>query len=197
MSQTYAVDRENRTVGGGLLLAAISLLSAAAVIAGLFYARGVDERRKVLLANDGCAPLTFQPTGLECTSVHDLVSQYNSVTNPILQQLNTDVAAYSASQFRNLATAKAALTAEVTLEHSLGTSLARFTFPPALTPLVKKLIDEDDALAKLTTEQAQSSTLAQLRSFNARSQVAGTAVETDIALVGKALAKPPAASQEP
>jgi hypothetical protein len=198
VNETYVRGGEAQARRGGVLLAAISILSAVLVIAGLFYATGIGSRRKVLLAAGGCAPVpSLSKTGLDCTTEQQLASQYTKMTAPAIQQLNTDVAAYTASEFGNLAAAKAALTAEVTLANSLDTSLARFPFPPAIAPTAKKLIRDDDVLIRLKAEQARSTSLAQLRSFDGQVEAASGAVQADLQLVGTALAKPPAANQEP
>jgi hypothetical protein len=87
-------------------------------------------------------------------------------------------------------TAEAALTAEVTSEHAFDTSLAGMTFPPAVAPIAKALVQANQARAQLTAEQARSSSLTQLRSFNQRVQVASVAVQTEMTLIGKALDSP-------
>ncbi len=196
MSDTLAGGRQKQAASGGVLLAAISLLAAVLVIAGLFYAAGTGARHKAALAAAGCAP-NLSPSGEDCTTVHMLFSRYKAITTPVIQQLNTDAAAYAASERRDLAKAEAALTAEVTVENAFGARLARFPFPPAVAPLAKELIQAIDARAQLTARQARSPSLARLRSFNGRVRVASAVVRTKMKLVRKALGLPPTANQEP
>jgi len=196
MSAIYARGNREPTAIGGVVLVAISLLAAVLVVAGLIYAAGTSERHKANLAAAGCEP-NLSPSGLQCTTVQMLTSQYLSVTAPVLQQLRTDGAAYTASEGHHLAAAEAALTAEVTVENAFGKSLARFPFPPATAAEAKALIQANSTRSKLTAEQARSSSLAQLRSFNERLRAASAAVRTDIKLVSKALSVPPTANQEP
>jgi hypothetical protein len=59
------------------------------------------------------------------------------------------------------------------------------------------LIRANQALAKLTAEQAKSTTLTQLRSFNDRVDAANAAVLADINAIHKALEVPPIAAEEP
>jgi len=54
-----------------------------------------------------------------------------------------------------------------------------------------------DDRANLTAEQARSSSLTQLRSFNHRVEVASAAVQTEMKLTLKALDTPPTVKQEP
>ena len=180
----------------GVMVGVISVLAAVLVIAGLIYAAGSGGRNKAALAAAGCEP-NLSPSGLQCTTAQTLASRYLTITTPVIQQLNADIAAYTASERRHLAKAEAALAAEVTVENAFGTSLARFPFPPDISPIAKALIQADLARAKLTAEQAQSSSLTRMRSFNQRVKVAGRRVKTDMTLVRKALDARPTASQEP
>ncbi len=195
MSETYARGGQEQTADG-LIVVVISFLAAVLVIAGLVYATGTSERHKAALAAAGCEP-NLSPSGLQCTTAHMLDSRYMTIATPTIRQLNTDMAAYTANERQHLAAAKAALTAEVTVENAFDTSLARFPFPPAIAPIAKALIQANRARAKLTAEQARSSSLSQLRSFNDRVKVAGAAVRTELTLIRKALDARPAASQEP
>jgi hypothetical protein len=105
--------------------------------------------------------------------------------------LSTDASAYDATERDNLAAAKAALAAEVTSERAFDTTMANFPFPPTVVPTATALIRADQALAKLTAEQAGSSSLTRLRSFDHRIQVDTAAVENERKLLRKALAVPP------
>ncbi|HTZ91096.1 MAG TPA: hypothetical protein VMB74_01765 [Streptosporangiaceae bacterium] len=198
MSETYARRRQEPTNAGGFMLAAISVLATIAVIAGLVYATGVGARRKALLAAGDCAPVPgLVVTGLDCTTEQQLAGEYTKITTPAVQQLNADVAAYTASERHDLAAAESALMAQVTLAQALDKSLMRFPFPAAVAPQAKALMQAIDVRVKLTAEQARSSSLGQLRSFNSRIQTASAAVRTDMKLVRKALYTRPTADQEP
>lgn len=186
MSENFAGGRQEQAAAGGVLLAIISLLAAVLVIAGLFYATGTSGRHKAALAAAGCAP-NLSPSGQDCTTMRMLLRRYKTITTPAVQQLKTDAAAYTASERHNLARAEAALTAEVTVEKALAARLARFPFPPAVAPLAKALLQANDARAQLTAQQARSSSLTQLRSFNGRVRAASTAVRIKMKLVRKAL----------
>jgi hypothetical protein len=192
----YARGGQKNTRAGGVVLAAVAFLSAFLVILGLYYAAGDRERHKVALAAADCEP-NLSPPGLPCTTVQMLASQYMTITTPVIQQVNADVAAYTANERHHLTAAEAALRAIVTVENGFGTSLARFPFPPAVAPVAKALIQANQAGAKLIAEQARSSSLPQLRSFNHRVKAAGAAVQADMNLTRKALALRPTPNQEP
>jgi hypothetical protein len=204
MSQTYATGgytrggyaRGEETAAGGVILMAISILAAVLVIAGLAYAAGTGARHKAALAAAGCEP-NLSPSGLQCTTYQVLTSQYVATVTSAMQQLNTDAAAYTASERHNLAAAESALTAILASEHALDSKLASFPFPPAVAPAAGALVRANQALATLTAEQARSPSLTQLRSFNARVGAASAAVQTEMNLTRKALDTPPTANQEP
>jgi hypothetical protein len=198
-SETYHVrGRQQSTAGGSVILAVVSSLAFVLVIAGLYYAAGVGPRQQAALAAGGCEPnLSPIPSSVPCTTVWDLERQYTKITTSAIQQLNTDVAAYTASERNNLAAAETALTAQVTTAKAFGTSLRQFPFPPAVAPQAAALIQAIDARVKLIDEQARSSSLAQLRSFNAKIDASGAKIQADMNLVHKALYTRPTASQEP
>ena len=196
MSAIYADDGQEQRTAGGLIVAVISILSAVLVIAGLAYATGAGGRHKAALAAAGCEP-NLSPSGLQCTTVAMVAGQYVKITSPATQELSTDKAAYTASERHRLRAAEAALAAEVTTENALTASLARFPFSPAVAPAARTLIQANRVRARLTTEQARSSSLSQMRSFNGRVKSASAAVQADMTLVRTALDTRPTVNQEP
>jgi hypothetical protein len=192
MSETHARDGQEPKAGRVILMISSSL-SAVLVIAGLIYAMGASQRHQDALAAAGCEP-SLSPPGLPCTTVRMLTSHYTTIATPVSQQLIADEAAYAASERHHLAAAKAALTAEVASEHALDTGLAGITFPPAIAPIAKALVQADQARIKLVDEQIRSSSLTQLRSFNHRVQVASAAIQADMKLIRRAFDSPTPAS---
>ena len=192
----YARGGQKSTRAGGVIVAAVALLSTFLVIWGLYYATGTGARHKVALAAAGCEP-NLLSVNVGCTTVWMLERQWTKLTTSDLQQLNTDVADYTANERHNLAAAEAALRAEVTSANAFDTGLAQFPFPPFVAPRAMALIQAIHARVKLTAEQARSSSLPQLRSFNDRVNRAGVAVQTEMTLVRKALYTRPTANQEP
>jgi hypothetical protein len=189
---------QKTTRAGGFILAAVALLSTFLVLWGLYYATGIGARQKVALAAAGCEPnLSPIPSDAPCTTVWMLERQWTKMTTPAIQQLNADVADYTLSARRSLARAESALTAEEATAKAFDTSLAQFPFPPAVSPASNSLIQAVQARITLTAEQARSSSLTQLRSFNGRVNASGAAIRTDLELVRKALFTRPTASQEP
>jgi hypothetical protein len=188
-SETYAEYGRRQLTTGGIMITIISCLSTLLLIAAVIYATGIGRREQAALAADGCEP-TLTPAMQQCTTQPILASQYLAVITPATQQLNTDVAAYAASEGDHLAVAEAALKAEVTSERALDASLTAFAFPPAIAPLARALISANQARATLTAEQARSSSLSRMRSFNHQVQLADAAVQTQMRLVRNAVDTP-------
>jgi hypothetical protein len=189
---------EKSTRAGGLILVPLALLCTFLVLWGLYYATGIGARQKIALAAAGCEPnLSPIPSDVPCTTVWDLERSYTKMTTPVIQQLNADLADYTISARRSLARAESALSAEVATAKAFDTSLARFPFPPAVAPASNSLIQAIQARIKLTAEQARSSSLTQLRSFNARVNASGAAIQADMNLVHKALFTRPTPNEEP
>jgi hypothetical protein len=220
MSETYAGDYDDeRTAFGGVLLVSISILATILVIAGLIYTLGTDARHKAAVLAGGCEP-TLYYMRLPCITQQMVISQYEATVNPAIKQLTADTAAYRTNELRHVVAAEAALTAEVATEQALDNSLAAMaftpqnraralalitnasstgnqnppaaaiTFTPHMTVVADVLIQANQALAKLTTEQARSSSLTQMRSFNARAEAAGVTVQTDMKLLLQAVHAP-------
>jgi hypothetical protein len=189
---------EKSTRAGGVILLALGILCTFLVLWGLYYATGIGARQKVALAAAGCEPnLSPIPSDVPCTTVWELDREYTKVTTPALQQLNADVADYTVNSRRSLVGAESALTAEVTTAKAFDTTLAHFPFPPVVTPAANTLMQAIDARVKLITEQARSSSLAQLRSFNAQIDASAAKIQADMTLVHKTLFTRPTAAQEP
>ena len=197
LTETYAPGRPDQsTRAGGVILVTISILAAILIAAGLIYAAGTGERHKAALAAAECEP-NRSPSGLPCTTMPMLVSRYMTITTPAVQQLTADMAAYAANERHNLAAAKAALRAELTSETAMDASLGRFPFPAAVAPIAAALVLADHARARVIAQQARSTSLSRLRSFDHRSKAANAAVQTEMKLLRTALETRPTASQEP
>jgi len=222
VSETYA---EEETAVGGVLLVAISILAAVLVLAGLFYAAGTSTRHKTALALNDCEP-SMSPSGLPCNTQQMVLGQFEGIVTPVGKQLNADMVAYRTNERHHLAAAEAALTSEVATEQALNNSLAAAAYTsqnygnainlitlafdagnptpsaailltPQTTVMADALMRANQALAKLTAEQAKSATLTQLQSFNDRVDAANAAVLAEINAIHKVLAVPPTAAQEP
>jgi hypothetical protein len=192
----YARDGDKSTRAGGVILATVAALSGLLVILGLYYATGTTARHKAAMAAADCEP-NLMSVNVGCTTVQMLDSQYRSITNPAIEQLNADVAAYTAAERSNLTAAETAVRAEVATADGLVKGLAGIPFPPFATAQAAAATRAIQARVKVMTEQERSTSLSQLRSFNSRVDAAGTVIQTDLNLLTKAVEHHPTASQEP
>jgi hypothetical protein len=224
MSQTYADDYEPETFGG-FIVVAISILSGILVLAGLFYATGAHARNQAALAVNDCEP-SMSPSGLPCNSQQMVIGEFNGIVNPASKLLAADMAAYKVNEGRHLAAAEADLNSEVATEQALDNRLTAIAYTsenyanainlitiafdtgantpgaatlltPQATAIANTAVRDNQALAALTAQQARSKTLAQLRSFNTRVAADTATVEAEMKLIGKTLAAPITAAQEP
>jgi hypothetical protein len=189
MNSTKEPDASRQEQAGKVILLVVSALAALLVVGGLVYATGTSRRSEAVALAAGCEPGTTSEAH-DCMTERMLYSQYMGMMTPAAQQQNVDVAAFDASQGSDLATAEAALRAEVVSINAFDTSLAGLRFPPAFAPAAEAVVKADEARAKLLTEQARSSSLTQLRSFSHRVQVASAAVSTEMSLLLKAVSTP-------
>jgi len=226
MSETYAEYNEyKRADVGGVLLVSISILSGILVLLGLIYATGTSARHKTALAVNNCEP-SMSPSGLPCNTQQMVIGEYNGIVNPASKLLAADMAAYNVNEEHDLAAAEAALNSEVATEQALDNNLAAVEYtpqnygnainlitiafdtgnntPPAailLTPqataIADKALQDNQALATLTTQQARSTSLAQMQSFNSRVAADTATVQNEMKLIGTTLAAQITAAQEP
>ena len=98
---------------------------------------------------------------------------------------------YKKDELGNLVAARADLRSEVATETSFDTQLAQIPFPRSDATIVRALIRANEQRGALTARQARSTSLAQLRSFDARHAATDAAVEVQVRLIRKALHLPP------
>jgi hypothetical protein len=224
MSETYADDYDPETAGG-ILVVAISILATILVLAGLFYAAGTAVRHKTALAVNNCEP-SMSPSGLPCNTQPMVTSEFNGIVNPASKLLAADMVAYRTNEGHHLAAAEAALNSEVAMERALDNSLtavaytsqnyanainlitiafdtgastpgAAILLSPQATAIANAAVRDNQALATLTAQQARSTSLVELRSFNTRVEADTATVQAEMKLIGKTLATPITAAQEP
>jgi hypothetical protein len=193
---SYARGDEQSTFAGGVILAIIASLATVLVLLGLVYAAGTPARHQRALAAGGCEP-NLSPNGLPCTTVWQLEGRWTALTTTAFGQLNTDVAAYTGSEFSNLTAAKVALTAELSTAKALDAKLAVFPFPPDVASRANALVKAIGARITLIAKQVNSSSLVQLRSFDAQIDADGAVIQKDVNLVHAVLYIRPTAAQEP
>jgi hypothetical protein len=122
-----------------------------------------------------------------------LARKYLAVAKPANRRLDTANDSFEDSEHGNLPAARGDLRSEAATERWFDHHLAKIAFPPAIEAMVRALIEANSYRIKLTSLQAKSDSLAELRSFDTAHQGTDEAVENEVKLVRQALRLPPPA----
>jgi hypothetical protein len=120
-----------------------------------------------------------------------LARKYLAVAKPANRRLDTANDGFEDSEHDDLPAARADLKSEAATERWFDQHLAKIPFPPALEAMVRSLIEANTTRIKLTSLQARSDSLSQLRSFDTAHKGADEAVENEVKLIRRALRLPP------
>jgi hypothetical protein len=213
-------EESRLTTPGGIILMAVSALAAILVLLALIYAAGTNARHQAAMAAAGCVPSLFisgmpcttQPmmasryTSIETPIEQQLHADMAEYTANEARNLSAAEAALTgevtteqvfasnlaAATFTpaNRATADSLITNAVANEGAGTVPLDAVTFTPQITVTVDALIQADQSLANLTAEQARSSSLTKMRSFDHRVELADAAVQKEMTLVRTAVDTP-------
>ncbi|HLQ57032.1 MAG TPA: hypothetical protein VK162_22520 [Streptosporangiaceae bacterium] len=118
-------------------------------------------------------------------------ARYLAIARPANHRLDVAVESFGDNRRHNLAKAVAALRSEASTERRFDRQLARIRFPAAITAIARALILANRSRIRLTRREAQSASLAELRSFTSRHKAADAAVEIPVKAIRKALGLPP------
>lgn len=128
---------------------------------------------------------------VSAAQLHVLAASYLAIARPANQRLDHEVDGYEDNSHRGLAAAETDLRAEAATEHQFDRQLSRIRFPLPIAALAQALIGANQIRIGLTSQQARSSSLAQLRSFDHRHYATDAAVETQVRSIRQALGLPP------
>jgi hypothetical protein len=128
---------------------------------------------------------------VSAAQLHALAARYLAIARPANERLDHEVDGYEDNSHRRLAAAEADLRAEAATEHQFDRQLSRIRFPLPIAAMAQALIGANQIRIGLTSQQAKSSALAQLRSFDHRHHAADAAVETQVRSIRQDLGLPP------
>ena len=158
-----------------------SLLAALLVVLAVVYA--FVPRQSGASSSPGAAS-TLSPSA----------ARYLAIATAANHRLEIANDGYKKDELSNLAAAQADLRSEVATETSFDEQLAQIPFPLGIASIVRALILANEQRGTLTARQARSTSLAQLRSFDARHRAKDAAVEVQVRLLRRALHLPPPAT---
>jgi hypothetical protein len=160
---------------------------AASLVAGILLVLAFIVLAALPRQHDSTPP----PPAATTTKLSPSAARYLAIANPANHSLDVSNNAYKKDELSNLAAAKSDLRGEVATETLFDTRLAQIPFPLSDASIVRALIAANQQRGALTARQARSTSLAQLRSLDARHQATDAAVEAQVRLLRKALGLPP------
>jgi hypothetical protein len=120
-----------------------------------------------------------------------LAFSYTSIADPSDQALEAEVNSYTKNEHGNLAAARSALKREVATELAFNKQLAKIQFPASIAAISQALIQANQKRSQLIQQQAQSPTLARMRSLDSAHRAADAVVEVQVRAIRQALGLPP------
>jgi hypothetical protein len=125
------------------------------------------------------------------TQLHRLAARYLAIAGPANERLDHEVDGYQDESGHDLAAAEDELRAEAATELRFDRQLSRIPFPLPAAAAAQALIAANQTRIGLTSQQARSSSLGRLRSFDRRHHAADAAVEDQVRFIRQALGLPP------
>jgi hypothetical protein len=123
--------------------------------------------------------------------IRALAARYLAIARPANHRLEVAVDGFRDHRHDDLAKATADLRAQAATERHFDRQLAWMHFRPAIARMARALIRANRSRIWLTRREAQSSSLAKLKTFTGRHQAADAAVETWVKAIRQALGLPP------
>ena len=160
------------------MIVTASLLAAVLVILAVLYAVG---------RGGGGTPA---PSAADA-KLAALAHRYLAVADPANHRLEVANDGVTHNQRDDLTAARADLRAEVATESRFDRQLGAIPFPPKIAAIARALILANQQRGALTSRQARSASLAQIRSFDSRHAATDAAVEVQVRLLRQALHLPP------
>jgi hypothetical protein len=140
-------------------------------------------------------PASAQPSpsasATPSASVRALAVDYLAIARPANRRLDVEFDGFGDYSRDDLAKADADLRAEAATELHFDRQLSRIPFPAAIAFLAWEIVRANQSRIALTRREAQSASIAELRSFAKRHKAANAAVELQVRAIRKALGLPP------
>lgn len=171
-------------------VAAIGVVGGLAVLAGGCSSGQSSAASSQPQASPAAAssPVT---TGISGAELRGLARQYLKIATPANHLLDVENDGYGDNEHDNLAAARKDLLGEIATEHTFDRQILAIRFPAAIEAVARKLVTSNNARVALTAQQARSTSLAQLRSFDKRHAAANAGLEDEVRQIRVLLRLPP------
>jgi hypothetical protein len=137
------------------------------------------------------APATPALATPDAAALRALAARYLAIAQPANRQLDHDFDGLKDNEGDDLAAAEADLRAAAATERRFDRQLVAITFPPQTEPIVRLLVNVNQARAGLSTTAAAAMSLRQLRGYQARLDAANQPVEEAVRVIRSQLGLPP------
>ena len=137
------------------------------------------------------APATPALATPDAAVLRALPARYLAIAQPANRQLDYDFDGLKDNEGDDLAAAEADLRAAAATERRFDRQLVAITFPPQTEPIVRLLVNVNQARAALSTMAAAAMSLPQLRGYQARLDAANEPVEEAVRVIRSQLGLPP------
>jgi hypothetical protein len=170
-------------------------LAAAGCLAGLAAGCGSGQPSAASTSQPSQASPSSSPaaaaTEISRADVRALARQYLKIAKPANHRLDVDNDGYSDNEHDDLAAAQQDLRGEIATERRFDRQLLAIKFPAPVEAAARSLVRSNQARIKLTSQQARSTSLAQLRTFDKRHAAADAGLEDEARLIRVFLRLPP------
>jgi hypothetical protein len=137
------------------------------------------------------APATPALATPDAAVLRALAARYLAIAQPANRQLDHDFDGLKDHEGDDLAAAEADLRAAAATEQRFDRQLIAITFAPQTEPIVRLLVNVNQARAGLSTMAAAAMSLPQLRGYQARLDAANEPVEEAVWVIRSQLGLPP------
>jgi hypothetical protein len=127
----------------------------------------------------------------DAAALRALAARYLAIAQPANRQLDHDFDGLKDNEGDDLTAAEADLRAAAATERRFDRQLVAITFPPQTEPIVRLLVNVNQARAGLSTTAAAAMSLRQLRGYQARLDAANQPVEEAVRVIRSQLGLPP------
>lgn len=120
-----------------------------------------------------------------------LAARYLAIALPANRRLEVDFDGLKDHERDDLPAAVADLNAAAATERQFDRNLLSLTLPPAVKAMARLMVSANQARARLSSEAARSTSLAQLRGYQRRLTAANAPVEDAVRVIRDQLGLPP------
>jgi hypothetical protein len=181
---THAPATRRRTSLAGL--AAVGCLAALAAGCSSGQSAAAASQQPQVSPSGGAVTTQVSPADR-----HALAEQYLKIAKPANHLLDVDNDGYGDNEHDDLAAARQDLRGEIATERMFDRQLLAIRFPEPVETVVRRLVTTNNARIALTSRQARSTSLAQLRSFDKRHAAADAGLEDEVRVIRVLLRLPP------